>query len=392
MNNRFPLLAAIPFIAAISFPLVGQIRVPLSIDKTPKASSGQSLLCDKQYKCGLWPNEESKISDPDPQSVKVQVWRDGKDFLIAVDTNANGRLDDEKKIPLKNNSAVSVSIRKRQRSGQQLYLPFEISHERVQIKDQAVDEFYISAHYLAMGILKYRNCSSKIALSDMDQNGAFDSADAKGTNLEIDVNNDGKFWGATEFYKSVAIIEFCGQNFIVSGLNNSRIVFTRTNQKSVNVGAPVPSFSFALVNGARVTRESLMRGPYLIGFWASWCVPCVQELDRFNELRKQYADRVRVFSINVDDRSRRRLARSIVRDKGISEFTSIRGMGDADILWKSFGKPTRLTIPLYVLVDGEGIVRYAGAGGANLSDVKDFLEKKFPTGAIRTFNTGETAH
>ena len=47
-------------------------------------------------------------------------------------------------------------------------------------------------------------------------------------------------------------------------------------------------------------------------------------------------------------------------------------LGEADTLWKMFGamSQNRLSIPLYVLVDAQGRLRYAGNGGEDLSDLR----------------------
>ena len=50
----------------------------------------------------------------------------------------------------------------------------------------------------------------------------------------------------------------------------------------------------------------------------------------------------------------------------------MNGGGESDPLWKMFGtmNANHLTIPLYVLVDTEGQLVYAGNGGDDLADLK----------------------
>ncbi len=45
------------------------------------------------------------------------------------------------------------------------------------------------------------------------------------------------------------------------------------------IGKPVPYFSLPMLNepGTRVDPQALEGKPYLINFWASWCVTCVVE-------------------------------------------------------------------------------------------------------------------
>ena len=53
----------------------------------------------------------------------------------------------------------------------------------------------------------------------------------------------------------------------------------------------------------------------------------------------------------------------------------MNGRGDADPLWKMFGgmEGNRLSIPLYVLVDNSGQLRYAANGGKDLCELRTRL-------------------
>jgi cytochrome oxidase Cu insertion factor (SCO1/SenC/PrrC family) len=53
------------------------------------------------------------------------------------------------------------------------------------------------------------------------------------------------------------------------------------------------------------------------------------------------------------------------------------GKGTSDPLWKMFGSMNnnRLKTPLYVLIDPRGIIRYAGYGGKDLSDLVEKIKQ-----------------
>lgn len=350
-----------------------QVKVILRLDETAKSIAAKSLFCDKDYNCGLNSGEKSKISRIDDLGVPIKVWRTGENFRLLIDANRNNKLNDEKKILLENGSQAKVKIRIKLKSGKIIFLPFEISHQVYEKDGLTADFFKILPHYASAGTLSYKNCSSKISLLDMNFDGQFDFSDADGgTNLRIDQNNDGKFWGKEEYKKTNEIIEFCGQNFLVSSLNDADLTLTPTDLQLAKVGEVVPKFSFVLLNGETLSSDNLRGKHYVLDFWASWCLPCVENLPQINLLKKEYENKLAVFSVNVDGPARKHLAEKIISENRLFDFSAIRGLGNDDSLWKTFGGANlnNLSIPLYVFVDPDGIVRYAADGGKDLTDLK----------------------
>lgn len=356
----------------------GQVRVPLRIDTSATAFTGTSLFCNENDKCGLLKDENYKTGSFDSEKIPISVMRSGPDFLLRVDTNRNNKLTDEKDILVKNGAKAEIRIMKQAGPARPVYLPFELSHFAQEKGGETVDQFMIAAHYAAAGKLKYQACSVKISVLDMDRNGRFTLADAAaGTNFQIDINNDGNFWGKNEFHSTDEIIEFCGRNFLVNSLSNSQIDFTPTDLKLAKPGEMVPRFSFTLLSGTTLTDDTLKGKIYVLDFWASWCVPCVKNLPQITRLKGEYKDRVNIYSINVDVASKRKQAEEIIRKYDLTDLSAIRGFGDDDPFWKTFGGANlnRLSVPLYVLVDDRGTVLYAAHGGEGLGELTSVLEK-----------------
>jgi cytochrome c biogenesis protein CcdA/peroxiredoxin len=73
---------------------------------------------------------------------------------------------------------------------------------------------------------------------------------------------------------------------------------------SVQVGRPAPGFSLTDVNGNEVTMAQLKGKPILISFWATWCVPCRQELPLIrDEYLAHKAEGLGVVAIDYGDES-----------------------------------------------------------------------------------------
>jgi len=314
-----------------------QLKIPLRLDKSAKSFAGKTLFCDKEYNCGLYPNEKSKTFKIDELEIPIKVSRTGKNFHLLIDTNQNNKLTDEKKVLLENGSKVKVKIRKKLESGKNLFLPFEVSHQISEKDGLVIDKFSITGHYAAAGTLIYKNCSSKISLLDMNYDGEFNLSDAeRGTNFLIDKNNDGKFWGKEEYNKTNEIIKFCGQNFLISALDNMNLILMATDLQLAKVGEVVPKFSFVLLNGETLSSNNLKGKHYVLDFWASWCVPCVENLPQINSLKNEFKNRLSVFSANVDESSRKGLVEKIINENRLFDFSAVRGLGNDDPALENF--------------------------------------------------------
>lgn len=112
----------------------------------------------------------------------------------------------------------------------------------------------------------------------------------------------------------------------------------------VVAGKPVPAFSTsALGNG----------NPAVLNFWASWCVPCVQEHPYLIEIAARTG--VAVHGINYKDQTA--AARRFLGLHG-NPFTTVGvdGSGRAAIEWGVYGMPETF------IVDGQGRVAYKHVG------------------------------
>jgi len=63
-----------------------------------------------------------------------------------------------------------------------------------------------------------------------------------------------------------------------------------------------PRFDTTDLDGKSVVLDSLLsRGPVYVAFWATWCKPCMRELDELGPIYEKYRDRgFQVVAINQD--------------------------------------------------------------------------------------------
>lgn len=65
----------------------------------------------------------------------------------------------------------------------------------------------------------------------------------------------------------------------------------------------MPKFSLSDLNGKMVSSQSLLgKGPIVVNFWATWCIPCMQEMTAMKPMFDKYkAKGLQVISISIDD-------------------------------------------------------------------------------------------
>ena len=78
-----------------------------------------------------------------------------------------------------------------------------------------------------------------------------------------------------------------------------------------------PSFELTALDGGTIASEDLEGRPLVLNFWASWCVPCRQEMPAFQRMWDKYSDDgVQIVGVNVQDSAEG--ARAFVKELGIT--------------------------------------------------------------------------
>jgi len=113
-----------------------------------------------------------------------------------------------------------------------------------------------------------------------------------------------------------------------------------------------------LAGRSQTLSEIYPKGPVLLNFWATWCVPCAKELPHLQRLYDEYRESgFQVLAINVDGPDRLAKVSSFIGRYGYTFPVLL----DTESKVVSLYNP-QLVLPYSVLVDKSGRVRYVHQG------------------------------
>jgi len=120
-------------------------------------------------------------------------------------------------------------------------------------------------------------------------------------------------------------------------------------------GQPAPDFALKSSTGQNLRLSEYRGDVVMINFWATWCGPCRQEMPLLDELYSRY-HRVgfNLLGVNIDDDSRR--AMQMVDELGVNFPVLFDARKEVSELYDVEA------MPVTVLVDREGMVRYVHHG------------------------------
>ena len=136
------------------------------------------------------------------------------------------------------------------------------------------------------------------------------------------------------------------------------------------LGKPAPEFTLKDVDGREFTLAGLRGKPVLLDFWATWCAPCVEEMPHIQALYDQFKEKG-LAVVCVDTNETAEKPRKFFEDHRYS-FVNLLDSGE-----DAFKKYGAGAIPRTVLIDKDGIVRYAHRGWGTSTDLTPEVKKLF---------------
>lgn len=101
---------------------------------------------------------------------------------------------------------------------------------------------------------------------------------------------------------------------------NKIIAYALLISGSFSFAQELPSLTLKDLDGNNTDLNKLVEGEnvYIFSFWATWCVPCINELDAISEVYEDWQDetKVRLIAIATDDTRTKKRIRPMVNGKG----------------------------------------------------------------------------
>lgn len=154
------------------------------------------------------------------------------------------------------------------------------------------------------------------------------------------------------------------------------------NDLKPKIGDKAPSFEITDIHGNVVTLAQFKGKPVLVHFWATWCGPCMSEIDRVNTYVRQMVEQDKVVVIGVSLDQNEAAFKAAIKKHNLNWIHNFEGKGWGTNLGKLFKVNA---VPQDFVIDKNGIVfsyDYQDLGKAlNDNDANKRVEPVVPSPA-----------
>lgn len=116
-----------------------------------------------------------------------------------------------------------------------------------------------------------------------------------------------------------------------------------------SVAKPAPEIALADLNGQKHALADFRGKIVVLNFWATWCIPCEEEMPLLKEVQKKHGERVTVIAVSLDEENNRANVENFVKRHKLN-FPVWMGGTTADLGRFGLGE----ALPGTAFIDEEG--------------------------------------
>ncbi len=138
------------------------------------------------------------------------------------------------------------------------------------------------------------------------------------------------------------------------------------------VGQQAPVFSLKNRAGNLVNLEDNRGKVVLLNFWASWCIPCKEEMPLLQTAYEKYRDKgLVVLGINMTDLDDRQAIGKFIQETGVTFPILLDESGSVSSDYRV------ISIPTSFFIDPTGIIRHFQMGAMSAEQLQQYLNEMF---------------
>lgn len=154
---------------------------------------------------------------------------------------------------------------------------------------------------------------------------------------------------------AVSLVVFCG---------------CRGNRPDELIGQQAPNCTVTLLDGRSVGLKELRGKPVLLEFWAPWCGGCLQNIPPLKALHARFGKQVTMIAASSE--TGQKTMNRFVREHDIPYPVALSSQKLLDAFRVS-------VLPVTLLIDGQGIIRYHHAGQFSLPSMEGQINRLLAT-------------
>lgn len=140
----------------------------------------------------------------------------------------------------------------------------------------------------------------------------------------------------------------------------------------LQIGNLAPDFELAGLDGETLKLCDYRGQAVMLNFWATWCLPCRQEMPLFQAAYEQYQDDgLVILAANVGEDAT--TARNYADELGLSFDIGLDQAAELSRAYRVFGMPTTF------FINRQGVIDYLAIGAVRESDLDDILARILET-------------